>query len=155
MPSDPNAAFMGGVAGHAGLFSTAMDLARFAQMWLADGMVEGRPFLSPTTVRAFLAPSAVDGGRRLGWDVPDSATHPSAFGRLADSAVVGHTGWTGTFLWIDPARDLFVVFLTNRSLEPRRRESIVEMREVRARVSDAAIRASGGCGVAESAPVAC
>jgi len=155
MPSDPNAAFMGGVAGHAGLFGTGTDLARFAQMWLSDGVVSGRPFLSPATVRAFLAPSASEGGRRLGWDVPDSAAHPSAFGRLADSVVVGHTGWTGTFLWLDPARDLFVVFLTNRSLDPRRRQSIVEMREVRARVSDAAIRASGGCSPAAPVVAAC
>jgi CubicO group peptidase (beta-lactamase class C family) len=155
MPSDPNAAFMGGVAGHAGLFGTGMDLARFAQMWLNDGVASGSPFLSPVTVRAFLAPSASAGGRRLGWDVPDSTAHPSAFGRLADSVVVGHTGWTGTFLWLDPARNLFVVFLTNRSLEPRRRQSIVEMREVRARVSDAAIRASGGCGPAAPVMVAC
>jgi CubicO group peptidase (beta-lactamase class C family) len=154
-PSDPNAAFMGGVAGHAGLFATGMDLARFAQMWLNEGVVSGRPFLSPATVRAFLAPSALNGGRRLGWDVPDSTAHPSAFGHLADTAVVGHTGWTGTFLWLDPARDLFVVFLTNRSLEPRRRQSIVEMREVRARVSDAAIRASGGCDPGAPVVVAC
>jgi len=155
MPSDPNAAFVGGVAGHAGLFGTGMDLARFAQMWLNNGVASGRPFLSPVTVRAFLAPSASEGGRRLGWDVPDSTAHPSAFGRLADSVVVGHTGWTGTFLWVDPARDLFVVFLTNRSLEPRRRQSIVEMREVRARVSDAAIRSSGGCDPTAPVVVAC
>lgn len=154
-PSDPNAAFLGGVAGHAGLFATGMDLARFAQMWLSDGFVSGRQFLSPATVGTFLTPSAVGGVRRLGWDAPDSAAHPSAFGRLADTAVVGHTGWSGTLLWVDPARDLFVVFLTNRSLEPRRRQSIVEMREVRARVSDAAIRASGGCNPAAPVLVAC
>ena len=154
-PSDPNAAFLGGVAGHAGLFATGMDLARFAQMWLSDGFVSGRPFLSPATVRVI--PDPLGGRRRaparLG--CPDSAAHPSAFGRLADTAVVGHTGWSGTLLWVDPARDLFVVFLTNRSLEPRRRQSIVEMREVRARVSDAAIRASGGCNPAAPVLVAC
>jgi CubicO group peptidase (beta-lactamase class C family) len=155
MPSDPNAAFLGGVAGHAGLFATGMDLARFAQMWLDEGRVAGGTFLTPATVRAFLAPSGVGGVRRLGWDAPDSTVHPSAFGYLADTTVVGHTGWTGTFLWVDPARDLFVVFLTNRSLEPRRRQSIVEMREVRARVSDAVIRASGACAGAGAVPVAC
>ncbi len=155
MPSDPNAAFLGGVAGHAGLFATGMDLARFAQMWLDEGRASGGAFLAPATVRAFLAPSGVGGVRRLGWDGPDSTVHPSAFGRLADTVVVGHTGWTGTFLWIDPARDLFVVFLTNRSLDPRRRQSIVEMREVRSRVSDAAIRASGGCAPGTPAPAAC
>jgi CubicO group peptidase (beta-lactamase class C family) len=155
MPSDPNAAFLGGVAGHAGLFATGLDLARFAQVWLDDGRVEGATFLSAGTVRTFLTPSGAGGVRRLGWDGPDATVHPSAFGRLADSLVVGHTGWTGTFLWIDPARDLFVVFLTNRSLQPRRRQSMVEMREVRSRVSDAVIRASGGCGPAAPALVAC
>ena len=154
-PSDPNAAFLGGVAGHAGLFATGMDLARFAQMWLSDGRTPDGPFLSPATMRAFLTPSLVGGVRRLGWDAPDSSVHPSAFGRLADTTVVGHTGWTGTFLWIDPERDLFVVFLTNRSLDPHRRQSIIAMRDVRSRVSDAAIRASGGCGPAPPAAVEC
>jgi CubicO group peptidase (beta-lactamase class C family) len=69
--------------------------------------------------------------------------NPSVFGSLSTRSAFGHTGWTGTLLWMDPARDLFVVFLTNRSLAPKRRNSIVEMREIRSRVSDAAIRAVG------------
>jgi CubicO group peptidase (beta-lactamase class C family) len=142
--SDQNAVALGGVAGHAGLFSTGLDLARFAQVWLAAAGTPEGPLLQMTTVHAFLEHGPRSGSRLLGWDSPDSVmVHPSVFGSLSTRTAFGHTGWTGTLLWMDPARDLFVVFLTNRSLAPKRRNSIVEMREVRSRVSDAAIRATG------------
>jgi CubicO group peptidase (beta-lactamase class C family) len=97
-----------------------------------------------STVHTFLEHRPRTGSRLLGWDSPDSVmVHPSVFGSLSTRSAFGHTGWTGTLLWMDPARDLFVVFLTNRSLAPKRRNSIVEMRELRSRVSDAAIRAAG------------
>ena len=77
------------------------------------------------------------------------------FGRLLSPLAYGHTGWTGTELWIDPARDLFVVFLTNRSFDPRTRNSIVALRDIRHRVSEAAARAvpMRSCAVA-GAPLA-
>jgi CubicO group peptidase (beta-lactamase class C family) len=79
----------------------------------------------------------------LGWDTPDFAgAHPSVYGALADGATYGHTGWTGTMLWIDPDHDLFLVFLTNRSLDPRTRRSITALRSLRTGLSDLVIRAA-------------
>ena len=94
-------------------------------------------------MRVFLTPSLRSGTRLLGWDGPTldaPADDPSVFGTLVSSAAYGHTGWTGTGLWIDPARNLFVVFLTNRSYDPRTRRSIDKLRIVRAQLSDAAAR---------------
>ncbi|MEP6574131.1 MAG: serine hydrolase, partial [Gemmatimonadota bacterium] len=85
----------------------------------------------------------------LGWDSPDTSTvEPTAYGRLLGSNAFGHTGWTGTQLWIDPARDLFLVFLTNRSFSPRVGHSIRELRAVRSRLADATVNAlPQGCAV--------
>lgn len=139
--NDLNAAIFGGVAGHAGLFSTGTDLARFAQTWLRRGQGPSGPWVSAATITHFLTPGAHSGTRLLGWDTPDStADEPSVFGRLISAATYGHTGWTGTELWVDPANDLFLVFLTNRSFDPRRRESIKELRLVRSALSNAVAR---------------
>jgi CubicO group peptidase (beta-lactamase class C family) len=151
--NDRNAAVFGGAAGHAGLFGTGRDLARYAQAWLRMGRLDaGETWVRPETMREFLTSSTNAGSRLLGWDSPDpSYDKPtSVFGRLLSPLAYGHTGWTGTELWIDPARDLFVVFLTNRSYDPRARNSIVALRDVRASVSDAAARAvpAEGCTVA-------
>ncbi|HEX8789520.1 MAG TPA: serine hydrolase [Polyangiaceae bacterium] len=107
---DPRAFRLGGVAGHAGLFSTGDDLARYARAILGRGQVEGRRILSAATVDAMTAPYDVPGGiRTLGWQVDSTwksaALSPRAF---------GHFGFTGTALWIDPDADLFIVLLTNR-----------------------------------------
>ena len=76
-------------------------------------------------------------GRVLGWDVPaKDDTSASAFGALATTSMFGHTGWTGTFIWFDPDRDLFLVFLTNRSLGPTNLRRLRAMRDIRARLSD-------------------
>jgi len=110
---DPRAFRLGGVAGHAGLFSTANDLARFARMVLGEGIIDGVRVLAAETVRKMLAAHDVPGGiRALGWDMQSgySANRGSALLRRA----VGHGGYTGTSLWIDPERDLFVIFLSNR-----------------------------------------
>lgn len=142
--NDQNAARLGGVAGHAGLFSTGRDLARFAQVWLRQGIgPEGR-WVRAETMRLFLTPGTHSGTRLLGWDGPTldaPPDDPSVFGTLASPSVYGHTGWTGTELWIDPTRDLFLVFLTNRSYDPRTRRSIEKLKLVRARLSDATLRA--------------
>ena len=140
--NDPNAAFLGGVAGHAGIFSTAPDLARVARAWLGQGTLEGVAWLSPATVQRFLQPSAASGTRLLGWDTPDlTGPEPSSFGRHPDPGTYGHTGWTGTQMWIDPARDVYVIFLTNRAYEPRVKETFQALRRVRAALADAVVAA--------------
>ena len=142
---------MGGVSGHAGLFATGADLARFAQAWLREGREASGQWVAASTMRQFLTPSTTGGTRLLGWDSPDFARlGRSQFGTLATPTTFGHTGWTGTFLWFDPSRDVFVVFLTNRSLGPTTRRSMEAMRSVRARLSDAIARAVRGHCVART-----
>ncbi len=138
--NDQNAAAFGGVAGHAGVFSTAADLGKFAQVWLRNGLgPEGR-WARPETLATFLALGPKTGTRALAWDTPDvHAEEPSIFGTLISTAAYGHTGFTGTELWIDPTHDLFLVFLTNRAFDPKARDSVKEMKVVRTAVSDAAI----------------
>lgn len=138
--NDDNAVLFGGIAGHAGLFSTGSDLARFAQTWLAKGgrAAPDKPWVSPASLEQFLR--RLPGEKRaLGWEVPDSiedTMRPSVYGNSICSCAFGHTGWTGTMLWVDPTADLFVVFLTNRSLEPRVRNSIRVLRELRHELSE-------------------
>jgi CubicO group peptidase (beta-lactamase class C family) len=132
------------VSGHAGLFSTGHDLARFAQAWLRQGLGPRGRWVRAETMRLFLTPGPRSGTRLLGWDGPTldaPADDPSVFGTLFSHSVYGHTGWTGTELWVDPTRDLFLVFLTNRSYDPRTRRSLEKLKLVRARLSDAVLRA--------------
>jgi CubicO group peptidase (beta-lactamase class C family) len=139
--NDPNAAVLGGAAGHAGIFSTGMDLARYAQAWLRSGVGPRGQWVSPTTMRRFLERGANSGPRLLGWDTAEhGGKEPSVFGTLISDAGYGHTGFTGTEIWIDPARDMFLVFLTNRTYDPRPRDSQHALRRVRASLSDAALR---------------
>jgi CubicO group peptidase (beta-lactamase class C family) len=141
--NDPNAARLGGVAGHAGLFATASGLARFAQFMLA----EGTPILKPETVRQFtrIAVPAKRGtsARTLGWEAVPTGEDVSSAGKLLGPHSYGHTGWTGTSLWIDPDRGLFVLLLTNRSYSQAGgvRGTFTALKEVRGRVADAAARA--------------
>ncbi len=107
---DPRAYLLGGVAGHAGLFSTADDLALYARAILGGGAVDGRRILEQGTVATMIAPHDVPGSiRALGWNV----TSPWRGEGLSPTAI-GHFGFTGTALWIDPDKDLFVLVLTNR-----------------------------------------
>jgi CubicO group peptidase (beta-lactamase class C family) len=139
--NDQNAVAMGGVAGHAGVFSTGMDLARYAQVWLRSGMGPEGQWVSPGTIQRFLVKGPRSGSRLLGWDTPEAKPdEPSVFGTLVSDASYGHTGFTGTELWVDPARDLYLVFLTNRAFDPRIRESVKELKVVRAALSDATVR---------------
>jgi CubicO group peptidase (beta-lactamase class C family) len=139
--NDQNAVALGGVAGHAGVFSTGMDLARYATAWLRAGAGPKDQWVSPGTVRKFLVKGPNSGSRLLGWDTPElDGEEPSIFGTLISDAAYGHTGFTGTELWIDPARDLYLVFLTNRAFDPRVRDSLKELKVVRTTLSDAAIR---------------
>src|SRR5437870_5078923 len=112
---DPTSFRMGGVAGHAGLFSTADDLAIYCQMILNGGIHNGTRVLSPLSVATMTRPRAVaeDGAARgLGWDIATSFS--SNKGDLFPLGSFGHTGFTGTSIWIDPATDSFVIFLSNR-----------------------------------------
>jgi uncharacterized protein YbbC (DUF1343 family)/CubicO group peptidase (beta-lactamase class C family) len=112
---DPTAFRMGGVAGHAGLFSTADDLARFCQMLLNGGILDGKRVLSANTVARMTAPIVVseDGATRgLGWDM--NTAFSSNRGELFPLGSFGHTGFTGTSVWIDRVSQTFVVFMSNR-----------------------------------------
>jgi uncharacterized protein YbbC (DUF1343 family)/CubicO group peptidase (beta-lactamase class C family) len=112
---DPTARRMGGVAGHAGLFSTAADLAIFCRMLLDGGTYGGVRILSPLTVARMTAPASAAGDpnvRGLGWDIDSS--YSSNRGELLPLGSYGHTGFTGTSIWIDPVTKEYVVFLSNR-----------------------------------------
>lgn len=112
---DPTARKMGGVAGHAGLFTTAADLARYARMLLNFGELEGVRIFKPETVKlmtSMQSPGVVEARRALGWDLDSSYSRPR--GKLFPVGSYGHTGWTGTCLWIDPFSKTFWLFLSNR-----------------------------------------
>jgi CubicO group peptidase (beta-lactamase class C family)/beta-glucosidase-like glycosyl hydrolase len=111
---DANAFRLGGVTGHAGLFSTARDIAVYAQTMLNGGAYGARRVWSPRTVRIFAAPQGLPGKRGLGWDKPGPR---SSAGDYLSSSSFGHLGFTGTSVWIDPQRDMFVIILTNRTYD--------------------------------------
>ena len=115
---DENAHSIGGVAGHAGLFSTASDLAIFSQMMLNGGKYGWKRIFKEETVKLFTTrANVVEGSSRcLGWDSPDGKASGGVF--LSDNSF-GHTGYTGTSLWIDPENDMFVILLTN-AVHPNR-----------------------------------
>ncbi|MGH2535266.1 MAG: serine hydrolase domain-containing protein [Thermomicrobiales bacterium] len=112
-----------GVAGHAGLFGTARDLLRYGQCWLRGGIVDGMRLLSDAIVAEATSEQAP--GRGLGWRLPTD--DPEDHGRPLDPRAYGHTGFTGTSLWIDPERELVIVLLTNR-VHPTVREGIGAVR---------------------------
>jgi CubicO group peptidase (beta-lactamase class C family) len=134
---DGNAAALGGVAGHAGLFSTASDLATYAQTLLDGGVgPNGVRVFAESTVRAFLRRSPGDTRRALGWETCGT-DRDDVCGRLLDERAVMHTGFTGTFLVVDPVRQAFAVLLTNRVHAPRAAQPARVIRDVRADVADA------------------
>ena len=132
---DENAFVMGGVAGHAGLFSTATDLAMFAQMMLNGGQINGKRIVADSTVALFTQNTESRGSRALGWD---TCAHDGSCGKYLSLTAYGHTGFTGTSLWIDPERDLFVILLTNRVHAARARRPAKVIADIRADVADAA-----------------
>lgn len=135
---DENAFTMGGVSGHAGLFSTAGDLAAFCQMLLNGGVYAHHRVLKRATVAEFTTPQQLSGGTRtLGWAVP---TENSSSGHYFSARSFGHTGFTGTSIWIDPDKQLFVVLLTNRVHPTRENQKIAQ---VRPELHDAIVRALG------------
>jgi CubicO group peptidase (beta-lactamase class C family) len=135
---DENAWAMGGIAGHAGLFSTAGDIAAFAQMLLNGGIYAHYRMLRRSTIQQFTARHTIgDSARALGWDVP---VPPSSSGEYFSAKSFGHLGFTGTSMWIDPERNLFVILLTNRVNPTRANEKI---RQVRPALHDAIFQSLG------------
>ncbi|MGO9239888.1 MAG: exo-beta-N-acetylmuramidase NamZ domain-containing protein [Bryobacteraceae bacterium] len=136
---DPTARMMGGVAGHAGLFTTADDLAKFAEMMLNLGQYHGVRLFSPLTVRKFTEPNTPPRQpvmRGLGWDI-DSA-FSSNRGELFPLGSYGHTGFTGTSIWIDPSTRTYVILLSN-SVHPQRRPPLNGLRAEVATIVAAAL----------------
>jgi CubicO group peptidase (beta-lactamase class C family) len=133
---DPNAWALGGVAGHAGLFSTAGDLAIFAQMMLNNGAYGEVRLLQPQTVARWTAPQVRGSSRALGWDSPSGV---SSAGRFFGPRSYGHTGYTGTSMWLDPERGLFVILLTNRVHPTSRNQRHVPLRRAVADAVQAAV----------------
>jgi len=136
---DPTARAMGGVAGHAGLFTTADDLARFAEMLLGQGSLRGRRVLQPLTVRKMITPqSPADQPvlRGLGFDIDSPYSAPR--GELFPLGSFGHTGFTGTSLWIDPVTRTYVILLAN-AVHPQVKRPISSLRARVATVAAAAL----------------
>jgi uncharacterized protein YbbC (DUF1343 family)/CubicO group peptidase (beta-lactamase class C family) len=132
---DPTARYMGGVAGHAGVFSTADDLGKFCQMIL-DG---GDGFFSPATIQMFTTPATPPNQpilRGLGWDI--QSPYSKVRGDLFPVGSFGHTGFTGTSIWLDPASRTYVVLLTN-SVHPHQRKSITPLRGQVATIAAASV----------------
>jgi beta-N-acetylhexosaminidase len=135
---DENAFAIGGVSGHAGLFSTAPDLAAFCQMLLNGGSYAHQRILRRVTVAQFTAAQQLSGGMRtLGWAVP---TEGGSSGHFFSPNSFGHTGFTGTSIWIDPDRELFVILLTNRVNPTRENQKIAQVRPA---LHDAVMQALG------------
>lgn len=130
---DENAYALGGVAGHAGLFGTADDLAVFAQMMLNGGIFNGVRVVSDSTVRLFTQRAA--GSRALGWEMAEGR---HGAGEYLSPSAYGHVGFTGTSMWIDPQRDMFVILLTNRVHAARARRPSTVIADVRSDLADAA-----------------
>lgn len=134
--NDERAYFMGGVAGHAGLYSSGDDMAAYAQMLLNHGSYNGIQLFKPQTVQLFTKKESKVSGRGYGFDIK-SPTGFSTAGQLMSDKTFGHLGFTGTSMWIDPTRDLAIIILTNREY-PHRVNSI-KINHVRAAVADAVV----------------
>ena len=144
---DENAFAMGGVAGHAGVFSTAGNLAAFCQMLLNGGLYAHHRILRRSTIAEFTAAQALSGGSRtFGWAVPSEG---GSSGHYFSKSSFGHTGFTGTSIWIDPERELFVILLTNRVYPMRANHKI---QQVRPALHDAVLAALGFASQAAAKP---
>jgi CubicO group peptidase (beta-lactamase class C family) len=126
---DERAYYLGGVSAHAGIFSSAHDLARFARMYLNNGTLDGVDIVRPATIELFTTRQVQD--RALGWQKPDGS---NSAGHFMSERAFGHTGFTGTSIWIDPTRDVFVILLSNR-VNPTRANT--KIGRVRAALADA------------------
>jgi CubicO group peptidase (beta-lactamase class C family) len=136
---DERAAMMGGVAGHAGLFSNAHDLAKVAQMLLQKGYYGGVQYIKPETVELFTSRQFETSRRGLGWDRPEQSEWEGPTSLFASSRTFGHTGFTGTCVWIDPEFNLVYIFLSNR-VYPERSGKLISS-NIRSRIQDVVYKA--------------
>ena len=142
---DPGSAMFGGVAGHAGLFSDAYDLAILEQMLLNGGSMNGHTFLKPSTIELFTGYHSDISRRGLGFDKPekDNATRKEPYPCLSASPeTFGHTGFTGTCVWVDPKYDLIFVFLSNR-VNPVENNPFLSRLNIRGRIQETVYQAMG------------
>jgi uncharacterized protein YbbC (DUF1343 family)/CubicO group peptidase (beta-lactamase class C family) len=137
---DETSRFMGGVAGHAGMFTTAEDLGRFAQMMIDRGVAEGKRIVSAAAIEKFTSPQSPPNQRAvrgLGWDI--DSPYSGNRGELFPAGVsFGHTGFTGTSIWIDPGSKTYVILLTN-SVHPHRGKSLTALRSRVATIAAASV----------------
>jgi serine-type D-Ala-D-Ala carboxypeptidase len=144
---DENASRFGGVSGHAGLFSTATDLSRVVRMWMNGGTLDGVRFASPNTVAQFIrVQDTLISKRALGWETPNGS---NSAGHRFSPVAFGHTGFTGTSIWVDQTRDVFVILLTNRVNPTRENRKIGGVRvaladAIAGAIDGAGVRATGG-----------
>ena len=126
---DENAAMLGGISGNAGLFANSHDLAKVLQMYLNDGLYGGQRFLSQEVIEEFTS-YQYDGNRRgLGFDKPPRDPEEETYlSKLADPSSFGHSGFTGTFFWVDPSKELVVVILSNRVNPSRENRGLYELK---------------------------
>ena len=134
---DENAYALNGIAGHAGLFSTVKDIAVFSQMMLNGGLYGWKRIFKNETVNQFTNKANIleNSSRLLGWDSPDGQASGGVY--LSDSSF-GHTGFTGTFFWIDPEKETIIVLLTNRVYPSRSYENLYDL-DVRRKLVDIVI----------------
>ncbi|MDI6767988.1 MAG: glycoside hydrolase family 3 N-terminal domain-containing protein, partial [Bacteroidota bacterium] len=134
---DENAFALGGVSGHAGLFSTASELSIFLQMIMNGGSYAGKQYLKSETIKLFTTRKNNRSTRALGWDTKTMNGYNSA-GSLFGEKSFGHTGFTGTSVWVEPEKKIFIILLTNRVYPTRNNSKIMQ---IRPKVHDAVIRA--------------
>lgn len=129
---DENGRFFGGVSGHAGLFSNIDDMIKFGTVLINGGKIDGRTFLSPVTFRTMIKnyTNTLNEDRALGWCVKGDKERISSGGDIISSKAFGHTGFTGTSIWIDIENDIYVILLTNRVHPSRDNNYIVRFRRV-------------------------
>jgi CubicO group peptidase (beta-lactamase class C family) len=137
---DRNAAVFGGVAGHAGLFSNAKDLALLLQMLLQDGIYRDRQFVSRATLGTFNEQYFANNRRGLGWDKP--GVYNPNISKLASENSFGHTGFTGTMVWVDPDEELIFIFLSNRIFPDSNNKTLITL-DTRRRMHDLVYRSIG------------
>jgi CubicO group peptidase (beta-lactamase class C family) len=123
---DENSALLDGVAGHAGLFSTAEDISHLIWMLLNGGIYNCKQLINPETIQLFTKRFSAQSTRALGWDT--KSTTGSSAGELFDITSFGHTGFTGTSIWVDPTKEIFVIFLTNRVHPTRNNKKLYKIR---------------------------
>jgi CubicO group peptidase (beta-lactamase class C family) len=132
---DENAYALGGVSAHAGLFSSGHDVARLTRMYLNGGTLDGVRLVKAETIRRFTTvQDSTLSNRALGWETPNGT---NSAGHLMKRPAFGHTGFTGTSIWVDPSRDLFVILLTNR-VNPTRQN--LRIGAVRTELADVVVR---------------